>query len=96
MELANKKPIEQYETTLIYTGFSRYDTKKKILSQISHENGTFFYTSGPWEGVLSRSYHTECMTVTIYSHSPAMWSEMVDLDDIHFFVQQPIQAASTS
>lgn len=96
-EWKNKKPIEEYETTLMYTGFSRYDTKKSLLSRIERKlDGRLLYSSNSWTGVLSKCYHTENVRVTVYSTSPAMWSETVSIDNPQFFVQQQdMQTSST-
>lgn len=94
-EWKNAKPTEEYETTILYTGFSRYDTKKSLLSRIERKpDGRMFYSSSPWTGVLCKSYHAELVRVTIYSTSPAVWSETVSIDTPHFFVQQQVTQTS--
>lgn len=93
---ATKKPIEKYETQFLYVGLSRYDTTKKTLSSILRQSdGKTIYTETPYDGSLARCYVTEFVTVTIYSQSPRVWKEETGLRDTHFFVQQPIQTAST-
>ena len=49
-EWAGKKPLESYETTFLYTGFSRYNTEKRTLSQIERgPGGVLTYTETPCE-----------------------------------------------
>jgi len=95
-EWVGRKPIESYETSFLYTGLSRYDTKKKIVSQLVRGPGGITYTETPCEtSVFPRVYSTESARILIYSVSPKVWKEEVGLKDVHFFVQQPIQTAST-
>ena len=96
-EWVGKKPIETYETRFLYTGFSRYNTEKKTLSQIVRTpTGTVRYTESPCDAsVFSRGYATELARIVVYSASPRVWKEEIGLHDTHFFVQQPTQAAST-
>ena len=86
---AKKKPLEEYETTLLSTGFSRFNTKTKILSTIVRDAGRIVYSETPWEsGVLSRCYNAEPVRVVIYSKSPAAWAEILSPQEVHFFQQQ--------
>jgi hypothetical protein len=96
-EWIDKKPIESYETRLLYTGFSRYNTEKKTLSQfVRNTDNSITYTESLCDAtVFPRAYATEAVRITIYSVSPRVWKEEIGLTDIHFLVQQPIQAAST-
>lgn len=96
-EWVGKKPLETYETRFLYTGFSRYNTEKKTLSQIVRKpTGTITYSESPCDAsVFSRGYATELVRVVVYSASPRVWKEETGLRDTHFFVQQPIQTAST-
>lgn len=83
------KPLEEYETTLLYTGFSRFNTVTKVLSTLVRNNGRLFYSETPWEsGVLSRCYASELIRMRIYSKSPAVWAEVVSPDEVHFFQQK--------
>lgn len=85
----SRRPVDEYETTLLYTGFSRYDTRKKVLSQLQKTpDGRLVYTSRPWEGVLSRCYNAELVRITVYSTEPAVWSETVQPGEVHFFQQK--------
>jgi hypothetical protein len=88
-----KKPMESYETRFLYTGFSRYNTEKKMLSQIVRTpTGTITYSESVCEAnVFPRAYASELARVSVYSVSPRVWKEEVGLRDIHFFVQQPTQ-----
>ena len=96
-EWAWKKPLEEYETTLLSTGFRRFNTKTKVLSSIVHEEGRIVYSEMPWDsGVLSRCYNAEPVRMVIYSKSPAVWAEIVSPEDVYFFQQQVSKTASTS
>lgn len=90
-----KRPLETYETTYLYTGLSRYDTKKKVLTQIVKENGRIEYRQTPCPDpiVVSRSYYSELVRVTVYSQSPMVWKEETEQGLYDFFVQQPTQTA---
>lgn len=95
-EWVGKKPVETYETRFLYTGFSRYNTEKKTLSLIARSPSGITYTETPCDAtVFPRAYSTESARITVYSVSPKVWKEEVGLTDTHFFVQQPIQTAST-
>lgn len=95
-EWTDKKPIETYETRFIYTGFSRYNTEKKTLTQIMKTPTGITYTESTCDAtVFSRAYATESVRITVYSVLPKVWKEEIGLEDTHFFVQQPIQTAST-
>jgi hypothetical protein len=86
-EWASKKPIESYETTFLATGFSRYNTVKKTLSQfVRHDNGTVTYSESTCAAtVFPRVYHTEPARVTVYSRSPMVWTE--EVDGLQCFIQ---------
>ena len=94
-EWASKKPIEQYETTFLATGFSRYNTAKKTLSQfVRQDNGTVTYAETECVAtVFPRVYACEAARVVVYSKSPRVWAEYVGADEVHFFAQQPTHAA---
>jgi hypothetical protein len=96
-EWKDKTPIEVYETKLLTTGFSRYNVAKKTLSQLfRHPNGSMTYYEQPCDiRLFPRVYHTEDIQVFVYSRSPLVWKEEAGVGDYHFFVQQPIQTAST-
>jgi hypothetical protein len=84
-----KKPIETYETTFLYIGFSRYDTAKQKLSNLVRTKDGIFYTETPASpSCLARCYTTEHVRVTVYSESPRVWIEDVGVSDRHVFVQQ--------
>jgi len=96
-EWAWKKPLEEYETTLLSTGFRRFNTKTKVLSTIVREGDRILYSETPWEsGVLSRCYNAELVRMVVYSKSPAVWAEIVSPEDVYFFEQQVKSTASTS
>ena len=84
------KPIESYETQFLYTGFSRYNTAKKSLSQIVRkEDGTIWYSDAPCDAtVFPRAYATESVRITIYSVSPRVWKEEAGLSDVRVFIQR--------
>jgi hypothetical protein len=95
-EWATKKPIEKYETQLLYVGLSRYNTVKKTLSSIIRTpDCKTLYTETPYDGSLARCYITEYATISVYSLNPRVWKEDMGSDGQTFFVQQPTQAAST-
>ena len=87
----NTKPLETYETTFVYTGLSRLDTKKKKIVQIQPgDENHLLIQEVPWEGtILSRSYHTENVRVTVYSTKPHAWSETLDPRTTYFFSEVP-------
>lgn len=90
LEWQTKKPIESYDTRLLYVGYSRYDVVKQVLSSFYRDDsGKITYNERPQkEACFSRCYATEHVHITIYSHSPRVWKE-----DSYFFVQQPTQEA---
>lgn len=94
-EWAAKKPIEKYETQFFYVGLSRYDTVKKVLSNIARTpDGKTVYSETPYDdGHLARCYITEFATVTVYSKSPRVWVEDMGVNDQTVFVQQLKQVA---
>lgn len=93
-EWRNKKPLEEYQTTLLYTGYSRYDTKKRTLSRIERgPDDKILYHVSPGMDVLSRVYASESVRIVVYSKSPAVWCEVYELNRFHFFVQQPTQTS---
>jgi hypothetical protein len=84
-EFASQKGTT-YETRYLYTGFGRYNEYEKTLEVIQVENdGTYTFFSRPHApDVLSRVYHTETVTLTLYSESPRIWKEEVG-PDVFFF-----------
>jgi hypothetical protein len=96
-EWKGKTPIESYETRMFYTGFSRYNVAKRTLSQLfKNPDGSMSYTEQSCDvRLFPRVYHSEDVQITVYSRSPMVWKEEISVDDVHFFVQQPIQTAST-
>lgn len=90
-----KKPIETYETTFLYIGFSRYDTTKQVLSNLLRTDGKILYSEQPTpRSCLARCYTTEHARVTVYSTSPRVWIEDVGVSDRHVFVQQQVMQTS--
>jgi hypothetical protein len=80
-----------YETRYLYTGFGRYNEFEKTLEVIQvepDESFTFFSRPHTVE-VLSRVYHTEAVTLTLYSASPRIWKETVGEDT--WFFQEIVQ-----
>lgn len=96
-EWRDKTPVEVYETKMLTTGFSRYNLAKRTLSQFfRHPNGALSYSEQPCDiRLFPRVYNTEDVQVFVYSRSPLVWKEEISVGDYHFFVQQPIQTAST-
>jgi len=68
-----------YETRYLYTGFGRYNEHEKTLEVIQFEvDGSCSFFSRPHTPeVFSRVYHTEAITLTLYSASPRVWKEEV-------------------
>jgi hypothetical protein len=90
-EWKRRKPLEDYDTTLLYTGFSRYNTKTKMLSQILRDDttGSLTYTESPCDSeVLSRCYSSESARIIVYSTSPAVWVEILSPIELYFIQQQ--------
>ena len=80
-----------YETRFIYTGYSRLDTEKNILSRlkVASDNRILYSESDfPTGCVLPRAYHTEHARVTVYSQSPRIWKEELSWDVVYFFREQ--------
>ena len=96
-EWRNKAPIETYETLLYTTGYSRYNLAKRTLSQLfKYPDGHLEYAEQPCHvRLFPRVYHTEVVQVSVYSRSPLVWKEEIGVGQYHFFIQQPIQTAST-
>jgi hypothetical protein len=89
------KPLERYETQFLYIGLSRYNTAKQTLSSlIRGADGVLRYVETPYTGSLARCYVSEFVTITVYSHSPRVWTEDTGPEGQTAFVQhQPTQAA---
>ena len=81
--------MREYETRLLYTGLSRYDVERKVLSTLKREeDGRILYSERPHEGrVFSRVYAAEPVRVRVYSDSPKVWAEELSPYEIHFFQQ---------
>ena len=97
-EWKDKVPLETYETKMFYTGKARYNTVKRTLSQIfKYPDEHLEFTEQPCDvRLFPRVYHTEDVTISVYSRSPMIWKEETGVGEYHFFVQQqPIQTAST-
>jgi len=78
-EQYKKQKGTTYETRYLYTGFGRYNEHDKTLETIQvDEKGEYDFFSRHQEAqVFSRVYHTELVTITLYSTSPRVWSETV-------------------
>ena len=78
-EQYKKQKGTTYETRYLYTGFGRYNEHDKTLETIQvDEKGDYDFFSRHQEAqVFSRVYHTELVTITLYSTSPREWSETV-------------------
>jgi len=77
-----------YETRFVYTGYSRLDTEKHILSRMKVANDNrilYSETEFPRGCVLPRAYHTENVRVTVYSQNPRIWKEEVSRNVVYFF-----------
>jgi hypothetical protein len=87
-EWEGKKPLESYETTFLATGFSRYNTAKKTLSQfVRQDDGTVLYVeSACGATVFPRVYACEHARVVVYSRSPMVWVE--EVNEPQWFVQK--------
>ena len=74
---------------MLWTGFSRYDVDRKVLSTLKVDpDGRVLYSERPYEGrVFSRVYAAEPVRVVVYSDSPKIWAEELSPHDIHFFQQ---------
>jgi hypothetical protein len=84
-----KKPSTTYETNYMYTGYSRYDTVRKVLAQIVEEDGRFLYTEFPCtDSVFSRVYAVEHVRVSVYSESPRVWKEELSPGEVFFYQQR--------
>ena len=84
-----RRPLREYETRLLYTGFSRYDVDRKVLSTIQvTPEGKLLYSERPHEGrTFSRVYAAEHVRVIVYSESPKIWAEEIAPYETHFFQQ---------
>ena len=83
-----------YETKYFYTGFGRYNEYEKTLEVIQFEgDGSCSFFTRPHEPqVFSRTYHTEAVTLTLYSASPRIWKEEVGNDT--WFFQEIVQVGA--
>jgi len=80
--------LREYETRILWTGLSRYDVERKVLSTLKMDGERILYSERPYPGhVFSRVYATEHVRVTVYSDSPKVWSEELSPHEIHFFQQ---------
>jgi hypothetical protein len=84
-EFASQKGTT-YETRYLYTGFGRYNEYEKTLEviQVNPDSTYTFFTRPHEPDVLSRVYHVETVTLTLYSVSPRIWKEEVG-PDVFFF-----------
>jgi hypothetical protein len=84
-----RRPLREYETRLLYTGFSRYDVDRKVLSTIRvTPEGKLLYSERVHEGrTFSRVYAAEHVRVIVYSESPKVWAEEIAPYETHFFQQ---------
>lgn len=80
-----------YETKYFYTGFGRYNEYEKTLEVIQFEaDGSCSFFSRPHDPhVFSRVYHSEAVTLTLFSASPRVWKEQVSGDT--WFFQEIVQ-----
>jgi hypothetical protein len=87
---ANQKGTT-YETRYLYTGFGRYNEYEKTLEVVQIDpDGAFSFFSRPFVAeVMSRVYHVEAITITLYSASPRIWKESVGPDS--WFFQEIVQ-----
>ena len=83
-----------YETRYLYTGFGRYNEFEKTLEviQVESDESFSFFSRPHVVEVLSRVYHTEPVTLTLYSASPRIWKETVG--DVTWFFQEIVQAGA--
>jgi hypothetical protein len=83
-----------YETRYLYTGFGRYNEFEKSLEviQVESDESFSFFSRPHVVDVLSRVYHTEPVTLTLYSASPRIWKETVG--DVTWFFQEIVQAGA--
>jgi hypothetical protein len=83
-----------YETRYLYTGFGRYNEFEKTLEviQVESDESFSFFSRPHLVEVLSRVYHTEPVTLTLYSASPRIWKETVG--DVTWFFQEIVQAGA--
>lgn len=94
---ANARPLEDYETQFLYTGLSRVDTVKKVVSQfVRAPDGHITYTEYPCDAsVFPRVYASEWARVRVYSRTPRVWTETLGVDIVQAFVQHPTQTVLT-
>ena len=80
-----------YETRYLYTGFGRYNEFEKTLEviQVEPDESFSFFSRPHVVEVLSRVYHTEPVTLTLFSASPRIWKETVG--DVTWFFQEIVQ-----
>jgi hypothetical protein len=83
-----------YETRYLYTGFGRYNEFEKTLEviQVESDESFSFFNRPHVVDVLSRVYHTEPVTLTLYSASPRIWKETVG--DVTWFFQEIVHAGA--
>jgi len=83
-----------YETRYLYTGFGRYNEFEKTLEviQVESDESFSFFSRPHVVEVLSRVYHTEPVTLTLFSASPRIWKETVG--DVTWFFHEIVQAGA--
>jgi hypothetical protein len=93
-EISGKKPIQTYETQYVYTGFRRYDVKRKMMMEFVETVKGLVLKEIPMEmDVFSRGYSVEKAIVYVYSESPRIWKEVLNPFVTHFFIEvqdQPV------
>jgi hypothetical protein len=81
------KPVKQYETVLVWSGQTCYDTVLRKGRQYVTINGEMHMKEVEYPLMLSSIEHTEAVTAVIYSFSPLIWSED---DDLFIELERPV------
>lgn len=73
------KPLKQYETTLIWSGQTCYDTTAQKGRRFFADGNHMVMEDVPYPQTLNNVEHTEKVLYTLYSAVPLIWSENDDL-----------------
>jgi len=75
-----------FDTRFFYTGLGRINAHTQTFQLLQKTGDTFLLTEQPFDvGVLSRVYHVEHVTYTLYSDTPRRWCERTDPHTSFYF-----------
>ena len=73
---------ESYLTQLLWTDRGMIDLHKRIIRQMSSTDGILSFSYAPFTGSVSKVYHSEPATITVYSKT--LWREETPGSDVTY------------